>query len=134
MERTKATAAHAGQGEKEVVLDAQAEEEPRGLERPREPEPRSAAGGEPRDVRTAKLHGAGAGGKLASNHVEQRRLPRPVRPQDRAALAVGDVEIDSRHRMHPAKPPSDPPQAEDRLGGLDDGNGRHYFVGGPLIA
>ena len=55
---------------------------------------------------------------VTRDHVEQRRLARAVRPEDGAALAVRDVEIDVAHGVEAAEPPADPPQAEDRLGRL----------------
>ena len=56
------------------------------------------------------------GGKSPAIEVEQRRLAGPVRAEDRAALAVRDVEVDVAHGLDAAEAPADPPQAEDRLG------------------
>ena len=65
------------------------------------------------------------GQEVTGDQVEQRRLARAVRAQDRAALAVRDVEIDVAHGLHPAEAPADPPQAEDRAGAFGgDGSRR----------
>ena len=58
------------------------------------------------------------GGDVAGDDVEQRRLAGAVRAEDRAPLAVRDVEIDVTHGVEAAEAPADPPQAEDRLGVL----------------
>ena len=55
---------------------------------------------------------------VAGDDVEERRLAGAVRAEDRAPLAVRDVEIDVAHGVEAAEPPADPPQAEDRLGVL----------------
>ena len=55
---------------------------------------------------------------VAGDDVEQRRLAGAVRPEDRAPLAVRDVQIDVAHGVEATEAPADPPQAEDRLGVL----------------
>ena len=66
--------------------------------------------------RAEELDRPGARGDVARDDVEQRRLPRAVRPEDGAPLAVRDVEVDVAHGVEAAVTPADPPQAEDRLG------------------
>ena len=68
------------------------------------------------DVLPHQLDRARRGREVAGDDVEQRRLAGAVRPEDRAALAVRDVEVDVAHGLHTAEAPADPPQAEDRLG------------------
>ena len=52
----------------------------------------------------------------AVGRTEERRLAGAVRAEDRAPLAVRDIEVDIAHGVEAAEPPADPPQAEDRLG------------------
>ncbi len=46
-------------------------------------------------------------------------LPGAVRAEDRAPLALGDVEVHAVACEQPAETPADPPQAEGRRGVLD---------------
>ena len=52
---------------------------------------------------------------------QERRLARPVRPEDRATFAGYDVEVDVTDGVKTAETPADPPQAESRLGALGEG-------------
>src|SRR5256885_2039510 len=63
-----------------------------------------------------QLDGAGGRREVAADDVEERRLPGPVRAEDRAALARADLEVDVPDGVEAAEPPADPPQAEGRLG------------------
>jgi hypothetical protein len=42
---------------------------------------------------------------------------------------VRDVEIDVAHGLHPAETPTDPPQAEDRIGAFGSDGGRRFAQG-----
>ena len=46
-------------------------------------------------------------------------FPAPFGPEDRASLAVDDVEVDVVHGEKSTETPADPPQAEGRLGVFD---------------
>ncbi len=93
--------------------------QPRLLVRAREAELRAVAGGPLRDVLAEELDRARRRRDVAADDVEERRLPGAVRAEDRAPLAVDDVEVDVVHGEKPAEPPADPPQAEGRLGVFD---------------
>src|SRR5918999_1874965 len=103
-------------GQEEVVLDREAEEEARRLERPRQAEPGALARGRARHVAAEQLHAAGRRRKLARHEVEERRLPGPVRAQDRTALPRQHVEVHAGDRVYAPEAPADPPESEDRLG------------------
>src|SRR4029450_2729211 len=88
-DRPEASAVHPDDREVDRVLDGQAVEEARLLIRPRKATLRPIAGRRARDVLAEQLNGAGRRGEVATNHVEQRRLPRSVRTEDRTTLAPG---------------------------------------------
>ena len=98
----------------EVVLDAEAKEEPRLLVGPREPQPRPPRRRERGHVLAEQLDGARGRPKVAGDDVEERGLPGPVRPQDRATLAGTNFQVDVLDGVKPAEAPADPPQAEGR--------------------
>src|SRR5206468_1298631 len=54
-------------------------------------------------VLARESHLAGCRLELAGQHVEECRLPRPVRADDRATLALGDLQRDARERLDPAE-------------------------------
>src|SRR5262249_38739716 len=58
----------------------------------------------------------GRGREVSGNDVEQRRLPRSVRPEYRPPLSGSDLEVDLPHSVEPTEAPADPPQAEGRPG------------------
>ena len=95
----------------EVVLDRQAEEEPRGLVRPgqAEADPRAGRAGCVTSL-PEELDRPVRRRELAGDDVEERGLPRPVRAEDRPPLAGRDVEIDVAHGVKAAEAPADPPQ------------------------
>ncbi len=105
-------------GEVEVVLHRQPEEQPRLLVGPPHAEPRAAGGRDLRDVVPVELDRARGLRDVAGDEVEERGLPGAVRPQEAAALAGRDVEIDVAHGVQTAEPPPDPAQAQDRGGRL----------------
>src|SRR3990170_6501855 len=105
--------------EVEVVLDREAEEEPRRLVRARQPERDPATGREDRHVPAEELDAPRRRRELAGDHVEERRLPGPVRAEDRPALAGANLEIDVANGFEAAEAPADPPQTEGRLGACD---------------
>ena len=115
-EHPEAPAVPADDGEEDVVLHRESRKEPRLLVRAGEPERRPDPGGEMRDVPSHHLDRSRRGLEVARDEVEERRLARAVRTQDRTAFAVRDVEIDVAYGLNSAEPPTDPPQAEDRLG------------------
>ena len=120
----QAAALAADDREVEVVLDRQAREEPGLLVRPCDAEPRPHARGEVGDVGAHHVDRAAGRHEVARDQVEQRRLAGAVGPENGAALAVRDVEIDVAHGLHPTETPADPPQAEDRAGVSGDGSRR----------
>ena len=128
LDEAEVAVVHAEHGQVEVVLDAEAAEQPRGLERARQSHPRPGAGGGRGDVPPQQLHRARAGRELPRDQVEQRRLPGAVRPQDRAPLSRAHRQVDVGDGDHAAEAPADPPKAEDRLGALGGsrGGGRHF--------
>ena len=111
-----------------AVLDREAVEQPRLLIRTRQPELGPVPRGTPRDVLPKELDRARRRRDVAADDVEEGRLASAVRPEDRATLAVSDVEIDVTHGEKTAEAPADPPQAEGRLGVLD---GRCCFAHRP---
>ncbi len=127
-DRAKVAVADAEDGEVDAVLDAQAEEHPRLLVRAGEPEPRALAGRRRRDVAAEELDRPGRRGQVAGDDVEERRLARAVRPEDRPPLAVCDVEVDVVHGEEAAEAPADPPQAEGRHGVLGECFFGHYLI------
>ena len=58
----------------------------------REPEPRALPRAKAGDVLIGKPYRAAGGRDLSGEDVDERRLPRPVRSDHRAALALGDLE------------------------------------------
>jgi hypothetical protein len=101
--------------EVEVVLHAETGEEARLLVGTPHPELRARTGRELRDLLAVELDRARARWEVAGDHVEERRLAGAVRAEDRAPLAVRDIQVDVAHGVEAAEPPADPPQAEDRL-------------------
>src|SRR6185503_1103901 len=69
----------------------------------RDAAPRELVWPSTRHVLTREPHLARGGLELAREHVEQGRLSRPVRPDDRAALTLGDLEGDARQRLDAAE-------------------------------
>ena len=61
----------------------------------REPETRALPRAKPRDVLAAEPHRAARRGDLAGEDVDERRLPRPVRADHRAALSLAERERDA---------------------------------------
>src|SRR5207253_2864581 len=102
----------------DVVLDGEAEEEPRLLVGAGEPATGPVPRRRVRHVPPEQLDGSGRGGKVARDDVEQRRLAGPVRPENGAALAGRDLEADVADGVETTEAPADPPKAEGRLGGL----------------
>src|SRR6185503_11714925 len=94
----------------EVVLDRQAEEEPRGLVGAGEPHADPAPGGQIGHVGAEELNGARGRRELAGDDVEERRLPGPVWPEDGAPLAGPDLQVDAADGLQAAEAPADPPQ------------------------
>ena len=93
--RAEVTAAHAEHRQVEVVLDAQAEEEPRRLEGAGQAHAAPAsAPGRCGHVLAEELHRARSRRELAGDEVEERRLARAVRAEDRAPLAGEDLQVD----------------------------------------
>src|SRR3972149_7920950 len=95
--------------EVEVVLDREAGEEPRWLVRPRQPERDPATGREDRHVPAEELDVPRRRRELAGDHVEERRLPGPVRAEDRTTLAGANLEIDVAHGFEAAEASAAPP-------------------------
>src|ERR1700730_6841607 len=58
----------------------------------RKPEPGALPRAQPRNVAPAEPHRAAARRDLTGEDVDERRLPRPVRTDERAALSLGDLE------------------------------------------
>src|SRR5205823_3909813 len=104
--------------EVEVVLDRQAEKQPRGLKGARQSGPRSPPRRLVRHLAAEELHGALGGRELAGDEVEERRLAGPVRAENGATFARPHLQVDLGHGAQAAETPADPPQAEDRLGAL----------------
>src|SRR5439155_5889526 len=100
--------------EVDVVLDAQAEEEPGLLIGAGQAELRSLAGRQGGDVLAKQLDGARGRREVARDDVEERRLPGPVRAENRATLAGEELEVDVADGMQAAEAPAEPPEAEDR--------------------
>src|SRR5204863_73699 len=92
--------------------------EARLLVRAAHPELRACARRELGDFLALELDRARARRKVAGDDVEEGGLAGAVRAEDRAPLAVRDVEIDVVHGEQAAEPPADPPESEDRLGWL----------------
>ena len=86
--------------EKDVVLDREAGEEAGLLICPRQTELRANPGREVRDVSPHHLDRSGGRGKVTGHEVEERGLAGPVRAEDRAAFAIGDVEIDLAYGLN----------------------------------
>src|ERR1700741_3391571 len=105
---------HAEHCEVEIVLHRETGKEPRLLIRAPHAELRARAWGQLCDLVALKLDRARARGKVARDHVEERRLAGAVRPEDRTPLAGCDIQVDVAHGVEAAEPPADPPQAEDR--------------------
>ena len=120
---------HPEDGQVEVVLDAEAAEQPRGLERARQPHPGARPGGRLCDVPPEQLDRSRARRELPRDQVEQRRLAGAVRTQDRAPLTGADGQVDVGDGDHTAEAPADPPKLEDRLGAVRGcrGGRRHYL-------
>ena len=106
----------ADEREVDVVRHREAREQAGLLVRAGEPELGAHPRGQMRDVLPHHLDRARRRLEVAGDEVEEGRLAGPVRAEDRAALAVRDVEIDVAHGLDAAEAPADPPQAEDRLG------------------
>ena len=117
----------AQRGQVEVVLDRQAEEESRGLERACEPELGPLAGGHGRNVASEELDASLGGRELAGDDVEERRLAGAVRPEESTTLAGMDVEVDVMDGVDAPEAPADAAEADDRRGALGlcccDGHG-----------
>ena len=77
----------------DVVLDAEAEEETRGLVGAREPCVRAFPCRLPSHVAAEELDRAGGRGKIARDEIEESRLAGPVGPQDRPSFAGEHVQI-----------------------------------------
>jgi len=80
--------------EVDVVLDAEPEEEPGLLVRAGQTELGTSTRGLAGDVPAEELDPAGRRWEITRYDVEECRLPRAVRPEDRAAFAGYDIEID----------------------------------------
>ena len=107
--RAQTAAFDTDDGEVDGVLDGQPVEEPRLLVRAREAELRPVAGGPFRDVLAEELDRARRRRDVATDDVEERRLPGAVRSEDRPALAVDDVEVDARRRREARRTAGRPP-------------------------
>jgi hypothetical protein len=94
--------------EVEVVLDGEAEEQARLLVRPRHAQLRPIGRRQIRGVLTEELDRAGTGRHIAGDDVEQRCLARAVRPENDAALAVRNIEVDVAYGVQAAVAPADP--------------------------
>src|SRR5262245_7759237 len=94
-----------GANDREVdpVLDGEAEEQAGLLVRTCEPEPSPVPRRHVRDVLTEELDRTRRCREIARDDVEQRGLPGAVRPEDRTALAVHDVEVDRPNRLKTAE-------------------------------
>jgi hypothetical protein len=81
------------------------------------------------DVDAEQLDGSRRRGELAGDDVEERRLPGAVRPENRPALALANVEVDVAHGLDAAEAPADPPKTEDRLGAFGYAIGCYRHAG-----
>src|SRR6266542_4548986 len=61
------------------------------------------------DVTPEELDPAGRDREIARDDVEERRLPRTVRPEDRPPLPWLDLEVDVADRVKAPEAPADPP-------------------------
>src|SRR5205823_10664731 len=107
-DRAQVARLHAQHGEIEVVLHREPGEEPRLLVRATHPELGARARRQLGDLLAVEFDRARARSKVAGDHVEERRLARAVRAEDRAPLAVRDIQIDVAHGVEAAEPPADP--------------------------
>ena len=76
----------------------------------------TGARGSLRDVAAEQLDRPRGGREVAADDVEEGRLARAVRAEDRAPLAGGNLEVDVGDGVQAAETPADPPQAEGRHG------------------
>jgi hypothetical protein len=86
----------------DVLLDRHAAEDGRLLRQVADAEARPQIHRQPRDVALAQPDAPAVGALQADDHVEGRRLPRPVRAEQAHHLARLDVQA---HAVHHAPPP-----------------------------
>src|SRR5262249_33786038 len=70
-----------------------------------------------REVDGPQADATGVGSVVAGEHVEERRLPGAVGPDQADDFAVADLEIDAVERLQAAKRLAQPPDDEQRLPG-----------------
>jgi len=104
-------------GEEEVLGHGEVREERVDLEGPREAERGAPLGREVRHVLAEEDDAAGGGRDLAGDEVEERRLARPVRADDAAALSWFEGQVDLLDRPEPAEGPGDSRDGERRCHG-----------------
>ena len=102
----------------QVVLDGEPAEQPRRLERPREPHASPLARLQERHVAPEELDATLRRRELPRDQVEQRRLPGPVGAEHGPALAGPHVEVHAAHGVDAPEPAVDSPQAKDRFRGF----------------
>jgi hypothetical protein len=78
--------------ERDVSLRGEAVEDAGDLERPRQPQPRAAGGGQRGDVAPVEADPSGVGLELAGQLSDQRGLAGAVRADERVGLALADGE------------------------------------------
>ena len=96
----------------DVLEDRHLREEPDVLERPHHPADSDLAGRHGVDLRPPENDLAGIGRKESGDHVEDRRLPRAVRPDQRLDRSRGDIEGEVVDGLEAAEPLADPPDRE----------------------
>ena len=101
-------------GEQHVLDHGQVREELRDLKRAGDAARRALVGRQPRDVRAEQLDAPSLARQLPADHVEQRRLARTVRPDERATLARLDDQADVVYRLEAAEMPGDVLERERR--------------------
>src|SRR5712692_8696377 len=112
--------------EVEVVLDWKSQQELRGLEGPGKSRASAQARGLVCHVPAEQLDRALRRRELAGNHVEQGCLPGSIRTEDGPPFPRLDDQGHIGHGAQATEPPADPPQMEDRRGGLGAGRCRGY--------
>ncbi len=85
------------------------------LERSRNAEPHAPVRGHSRQIAALERQRPGIGLIDTADQIEQRRFPRPVRPDDRENRAGRNVERNVRHRFHAAEILVQPLRLQQRL-------------------
>src|SRR5512141_882938 len=98
----------------DVFEDRHLREEPNVLERPHHAAGGDLAGRHAVDLRPPENDLAGVGWKETGDQVEDRRLPRAVRPDQRLDRSRGDVEGKVVDGLQAAEPLADPPDRKKR--------------------